>query len=122
MRPVGVPAPKSVVWLHGEVHTPPLSHKARKEAGHRLRLLQLGALLSMPISRPMPGIGPRCHELRIVDADRNWRIVYRIDKDAIIIVEVFAKKTDQTPKAVLDACRARLAEFDSRAAQRNRGV
>ena len=35
----------------------------------------------------------------------TWRIIYRVDEDAIIIGEVFAKKTQSTPKQVIDACR-----------------
>ena len=58
---------KPLVWLRGEVKTPPLSHAARVEAGVLLRQLQGGAKLSLPHSRPMLGIGARCHELRIVD-------------------------------------------------------
>jgi phage-related protein len=60
----------------------------------------------------MPNIGARCHELRIVDADATWRIVYRIDSDAIVIAEVFSKKTQQTPKQVVDVSRRRLKEYD----------
>ncbi len=60
----------------------------------------------------MPSIGPRCHELRVGDADVTWRIFYRIDPDAIVILEVLKKKTPKTPKAVLEACRRRLAEYD----------
>jgi len=52
----------------------------------------------MPQSRPMPSIGARCHELRINDEDVTWRIVYRIDTDAIIILEVFDKKTKDEAK------------------------
>jgi phage-related protein len=66
----------------------------------------------MPHSRRMPAIGPRCHELRVIDEGVTWRIFYRTDPDAIVIVEVFAKKTAQTPAAVLEACRKRLKEFD----------
>lgn len=66
----------------------------------------------MPHSRPMPAVGARCHELRVVDEGITWRIVYRIDPDAIVIVEVFAKKTAQTPAAVLESCRRRLKEYD----------
>ena len=82
------------------------------EAGYLLRLLQKGETLSMPHSRPMPGIGSRCHELRIVDESDTWRIVYRTDKDAVVILEVFSKKTTQTPKAVLKVCQRRLREYD----------
>lgn len=86
-------ADKPLAWLHGEVRTPPLSAGGRLEAGLLLRRLQRGESLGLPQSRPMPAIGRRCHELRIVDADATWRIVYRIDADAIVVVEVFAKKT-----------------------------
>lgn len=103
---------KPLAWLHGEVKTPPFSKAARIEAGYLLRELQSGKRLSMPHSRPMPTVGPRCHELRIVDQGGTWRIVYRIDPDAIVIAEVFAKKTAQTPAAVLEACRKRLREYD----------
>ncbi len=66
----------------------------------------------MPHSRPMPSIGRRCHELRIPDDKLSWRIVYRIDEDAIVIVEVFSKKTGKTPKRVIETCKARLREYD----------
>ena len=66
----------------------------------------------MPFSRPMPTIGPRCHELRIRDASANWRIFYRIDDDAIVIAEVYPKTTKQTPTHVIDSCRRRLGRYD----------
>jgi phage-related protein len=43
----------------------------------------------------MPTIGPRCHKLRINDAHTTWRLIYRIDPDAIVIADVFAKKTEK---------------------------
>ena len=104
---------KPLVWLHGEVKSPPLSSAARLETGLLLRKLQRGERLGMPYSRPMPSIGPRCHELRINDESATWRIVYRIDSDAIVIVEVFSKKTAQTPKPVIDNCKRRLKDYDS---------
>jgi phage-related protein len=82
---------KPLVWLRTEIKTPPLSQDARIEAGVLLRRLQRGEFLSLPHSRPMPSIGSHCHELRIVDKDDAWRIIYRIDSDAIVIVEVFSK-------------------------------
>lgn len=101
------------MWLHGEVKTPPFSAAARIEAGYLLRKLQLGEKLSMPQSRPMPVIGKRCHELRVTDCNINWRIVYRLDEDAIVILEVFEKKTGKTPKNVIDRCKDRLRDYDS---------
>lgn len=107
------PRDKPLVWLHGEIKTPPFTKAARIEAGYLLREVQRGTVLSLPHSRPMPGIGSRCHELRIVDQGKTWRIIYRTDRDAIVIVEVFAKKSTKTPKAVLDACQRRLREYDN---------
>src|SRR4051812_34642351 len=108
-------APKPLLWLHGEIKTPPFSAAARAEAGELLRRLQDGESLGLPRSRPMPSIGPRCHELRVRDEDKNWRIVYRIDHDAILIVHVFPKATKQTPKRILEECRRRLAGYDDAA-------
>jgi len=100
------------VWLHGEVKSPPFSQPARLEAGQLLRRLQRGEHLSMPHSRHMTAIGPRCQELRIVDAGATWRIIYRTDPDAIVIAEVFSKKTRQTPQEVIETCQRRLWEYD----------
>lgn len=104
---------KPLVWLHGEITTPPFSVAARMEAGYLLRRLQKGEKLSLPHSRPMPSIGARCYELRIVDAVKIWRIVHRIDKDAILVLEVFQKQTQRTPKYVMDNCKHRIKQYDS---------
>jgi phage-related protein len=104
---------KPLVWLHGEVKTPPFSKAARLEAGFLLRQLQSGIKLSLPHSRPMPSIGARCHELRINDENKTWRIVYRLDDDAIIILDVFEKKSQTTPKKVIENCKRRLKLYDS---------
>ncbi len=106
------PKDKPLVWLHGEVRSPPLSRDGRIETGFLLRSLQRGESIGMPASRPMPSIGARCHELRINDSAGNWRLIYRIDADAIVILEVFAKKTRATPKIVIDTCQKRLKEYD----------
>lgn len=85
---------------------------ARLEAGYLLRMLQGGETLSMPHSRPMPEIGKHCHELRITDENNIWRIIYRVDIDAILILEVFKKKTGKTPKAVIAICKRRITRYD----------
>ena len=105
-------ADKPLVWLRGEVKTPPFSADARLEAGALLRRLQGGEKLSMPHSRPMPAIGPRCHELRVVDEKKTWRLVYRIDPDAIVLGDVFPKTTQQTPPRVIADCKRRLRLYD----------
>ena len=107
------PDDKLLVWLYGEVKSPPLSAKARIEAGFLLRRLQRGETLSLPHSRSMSSIGARCHELRINDESQTWRIVYRIDSDAVIILDVFSKKSGATPKYVIQNCQRRLKDYDA---------
>ena len=104
---------KPLRWLHGEVKTPPMSAEARREMGMLLRDLQAGEKLSLPQSRPMPSIGKRCHELRVNDEGRTWRLVYRLDTDAIVVLEVFGKKTAKTPKSVIDMCQRRLKAYEA---------
>ena len=107
------PSGKPLAWLRGEVKTPPFSAAARLEAGMLLRRLQRGERLGLPHSRPMPSIGPRCNELRIADERQSWRIVYRIDPDAIVIADVFPKTTPQTPTRVIQDCQRRLRQYDA---------
>ncbi len=107
------PRDKPLVWLHGEVKSPPFSPEARIEAGFLLRRLQRGEKLSLPQSRPMPAIGVRCHELRVNDERVTWRIVYRADDDAVVILEIFKKKSTKTPKSIIDTAKRRLKEYDN---------
>ena len=103
---------KSLVWLKGEIKSPPMSEMVRRKIGFLLRWVQAGKRLSMPDSRPMPAIGLGCHELRIGDSDRQWRVIYRIESSTVVIVDVFEKKTRRTPSRVIDGCRRRLARYD----------
>ena len=106
---------KSLMVLKGEIKTPPMSEAARRETGFLLRRLQQGEHLGLPHSRPMPDIGSRCHELRANDVNKTWRIIYRLDEDAILVVEVFEKKTRATPQMVIENCRRRLRLYDEAA-------
>jgi phage-related protein len=106
------PGDKPLVWLHGEVKTPPFGPEARIEAGFLLRRLQRGDSIGLPHGRPMPSIGQRCHELRINDSGIAWRIVYRVDRDAIVIAEVFSKKSQKMPQWVVAVCQRRFQEYD----------
>lgn len=90
-----------------------MSVDARREAGFLVGRLQEGASLGMPLARPMPDIGRHCLELRIVDKNVTWRVMCRVDPDAVLVVYSFAKKTQATPKAVIDLCKKRLALYDS---------
>ncbi|MCC7385963.1 MAG: type II toxin-antitoxin system RelE/ParE family toxin [Deltaproteobacteria bacterium] len=60
----------------------------------------------------MPTIGRRVYELRENDEATTWRVVYRIDGDAIVIVEVFEKEVQKTPKHVIETCQRRLKSYD----------
>jgi phage-related protein len=104
------PNDKPLAWLHGEIKTPPLSEEARLEAGYLLRLLQRGESIGMPHSKPMPTIGPRCHELRIQDKQQN----------AIVLADVFSKKTGKTPKSTIELCRKRLKDYDNETEQESK--
>ena len=101
--------------LQGEIKTPPMSEAARREAGFLIRRLQQGERLALPHSRPMPDIGPCCHELRVNDVNKNWRVIYRIDHDAVIVVDVFDKKTRATPRRLIAECQRRLRLYDQAA-------
>ncbi len=116
-RQVDEVEPKPLVWLRGEVKSPPFSLQARQETGMLLRLMQNGETLGMPYAEHLPDVGPRCGALRIRDGEHNWRLMYRLDSDAVVIVEVYSKKSRRIPQAVIDRCKRRLAQYDQ-AAQR----
>ena len=103
---------KPIFWLSGEVKTPPFSEQARHEAGMLLGRLQDGAVLVLPHARPMPSISECCLELRIKSKEGEWRILCRIFSDAIVILDVFRKKTEKTPKSIIENCRKRLAAYE----------
>ena len=63
----------------------------------------------------MPVVGARCHELRIQDENRTWRVIYRIDADAIVIVDVFAKTSQATPTTEIKNSQRRLRAYDDAA-------
>jgi phage-related protein len=105
-------ASKPLIWLHGEVKTPPFSAKGRQEAGMLLRLLQQGEQLGMPQAEPLTDVGKRCGVLRVRDAGHNWRIMYRLDADAVLILEVYSKKTRKIPDEVIERCQERLKRYD----------
>ena len=112
MKKTGAEMNKPLVWLGGEIKSPPMSREVRIEAGYLIRKLQRGELISLPQSRPLPGIGRHCNELRIPDKNMTWRVLYRIDNDAIIILEVFSKKTQKTPATAITVCKQRLSRYD----------
>lgn len=103
---------KPLVWLHGEVKTPPFTEIGRREAGMLLRLLQEGEVLGMPQAEPLPIVGQRCGALRVRDAEHQWRIMYRVDSDAVLVLDVYSKKTKRIPDEVISRCKRRLSRYD----------
>lgn len=94
---------KPLVWLKGEVKSPALGTRA-----HRGRLsAQAPAARRAPFASTI-----QANELRIQDEGGTWRIVYRLDRDAIVIAEVFQKKTQATPRNVIENCKQRLRQYD----------
>ena len=107
-----VPSPRPLVWLHGEIKSPPFTLEGRQEAGMLLRLLQLGERLEMPQAEPLPDVGPHCGSLRVRDAGHSWRIMFRLDADAVLILDVYSKKTRKIPDEVIQRCQQRLKQYD----------
>jgi phage-related protein len=103
---------KPVAWLHGQIKTPPFTEEGRKEAGKLLRLLQEGERVGMPQAESLSIVGPGCGALRIRDEENNWRIMYRVDPDAVLVLEVYAKKTKKILREVIDRCKKRLKNYD----------
>ena len=68
---------------------------------------------STAASVPLPNVGARCGALRVRDGEHNWRIIYRMDADAVLILEVYAKKTRKIPDAVVGRCQHRLKQYDT---------
>ena len=115
------PKPKRAIFLHGEIKTPPFSEEARTEAGHLLWILQKGESLGMPNAEPLPIVGPRCGAIRVRDDQHNWRIMYRVDATAVLVVDVYDKKTRKIPDEVITRCKRRLKNHDdAKAAQTNK--
>lgn len=103
---------KSLRWVHGDIKSPPLSVEVRRELGFLLREIQEGETLSLPHSRPMPVIGLGVHELRANDRAGIWRLIYQIREEGILVLDVFNKKTNQTPKQVIENCKKRIWEYE----------
>ncbi len=96
-----------------------MSNEARREVGFLLRLLQEGESLSLPHSRPMPVIGKGCHELRVTDKNKTWRLYYLIESEAIVILDIGEKKTQKTSKGIIELCRKRLKSYEKTERQKS---
>lgn len=86
----------------------------RGDLADALARLDAGLALSMPLSRPMPGIGRGVHELRLKDRSGQYRVVYAlVRRDAVHVVHAFKKTTQTMPDRNLVLAKSRLKEVVS---------
>jgi phage-related protein len=85
--------------------------EVREDLADALAQLDAGLSLSMPLSRPMPSIGHRVHELRFRDRSGVYRVVYYLAKSGFIhLLCAFKKTTQQTEQRYLELAKRRLRE------------
>jgi phage-related protein len=66
----------------------------------------------MPVSRPMPSVGPGVEELRVRDRSGIFRVFYYTRyANAVLVFHAFVKKTQQTPKHEIELGQKRLKEL-----------
>lgn len=105
---------KELIWLQEKVDDftrPPFSAQAQEEVAGLIKRLRRGELLELPQSRPMPLVARGCHELRVRDAEANWRLMIYLDAEVVLVLHIFAKKTQATPREVIVLCQKRLGLY-----------
>ncbi len=90
-----------------------MGEKARREVGFLLGRIQGGEVLGMPQTRALPNIAAGLYELRIREADKNWRIFYRADDDYILVIHQINKTTRTLPQQDINLIQRRLAAYDA---------
>jgi len=84
--------------------------EARREAGHQLDRVQRG--LEPDDWKPMPAVGPGVREVRVRDDTGAFRVIYTATRpEAVYVLHVFQKKTQQTARRDLDLAKARLRDL-----------
>jgi phage-related protein len=88
--------------------------KIRGDLADALARLDVGLMLSFPLSRPMPAIGRGVHELRLKDRTGTYRVVYALGtRGSVYVLHAFKKSTQATSARNLDLARIRLKEIRS---------
>lgn len=86
-----------------------LPKQAQQEIGYQLQLVQWK---KEPNSwRPMPSVGPGCREVRVTTSDGIARSIYiylGTDPKYVVCLCAFVKKTQKTPKNIIDTAQKRL--------------
>lgn len=80
---------------------------AREAAGFQIYLVELGR--DPDDWKPMKAIGPGVREIRIADAQGQFRVIYVAKfEEAVYVLHAFAKKTQKTPQRNIDVAAARF--------------
>ena len=88
-----------------------LPEVVREDLADALAKLEAGVMLSMPLSRPMPSIGSRVHELRFRDRSGIYRVIYFFAVSGVIhLLTAFRKTSQQTELRHIDLAKRRLRE------------
>jgi phage-related protein len=89
-----------------------LPQEVKEDLADALARLEAGVTLSMPLSRPMPSIGPRVHELRFRDRSGIYRVIYFFATASGIIhlLCAFKKTTQKTEQRHIELAKKRLRE------------
>ena len=83
---------------------------AKREAGYQLDRVQRG--LEPTDWKPMLHIGSGVKEIRIKDADGQYRIIYVAKfSEAVHVLHAFQKKTQRTAKTDIELARKRYKEI-----------
>lgn len=86
----------------------------RGDLADALARLDAGLMLTLPLSRPMPEIGPGVHELRLKDRSGAYRVLYALGtRGAVYVLQAFKKTTQATSSRNLELARKRLKEVRS---------
>ncbi len=91
-------------WLKG------LSAEDRKLIGEDIKTVQYGFPLGMPLVRKLK---PKLWEIRSTLSNRIARTLFTIDKDYIILLHGFIKKSQKTPAEDLDLALKRIANLEN---------
>ena len=86
-----------------------LPDEPRQDLGYSLDRLQRG--LDALDAKPMKTVGEGVFELRARDQNGQYRLFYvSVTHDGIYVLNVFTKKTQQTPQKEITLAKRRLAE------------
>jgi phage-related protein len=95
---------------HRDIDAFPL--EIREDLADAVARLEEGHKLAMPLSRPMPSIGPGVHELRLRDRSGVYRVIYVLVRASdIYLVHAFKKTSQKTAKRDIDLARSRIKEI-----------